>query len=148
MKIRFVSGWLATLACIALLAASGCSSKKEASAAEPTTATEQQAAEESGSPEPGTPEPGKVDGETARQLVEDGAVLLDVRTPGEYQSGHIDGAVNIPIQAFGQRKDELKELGEPLVVYCRSGNRSAHATNALEDMGVEKVYDLGGIGSW
>lgn len=128
---------LAMLFVLTLLVAVGC----EKSADSAQSADGQAAA---AAPAPGD----EVSGAQARKLVEQGATLLDVRTPGEFESGHIDGAVNLPIQQFGQRQAELAKLEQPIVVYCQSGGRSASALDALRDMGVKDVYDLGGIGSW
>lgn len=77
-------------------------------------------------------------------LAEGEAELVDVRTPQEYAHNGLDGAKNIPVQQLAQRFDEVGDKDEPVVVYCRSGSRSAHAAQMLEDQGFEKVYDLGG----
>ncbi|MFN7210397.1 MAG: rhodanese-like domain-containing protein [Aggregatilineales bacterium] len=74
-------------------------------------------------------------------------LLLDVRTVGEFQSGHLAGAVNIPVEQLAQRLAEVpRDL--PIVLYCRSGNRSAAAARLLRSAGYESVYDLGGIIRW
>lgn len=82
-------------------------------------------------------------------LVEAGAVLIDVRTPAEFDEVRIDGAVLIDIAApdFDARLDEL-DRDEPYVVYCRSGNRSAVATARMAQLGFTEVYDMGGIIDW
>ncbi len=90
----------------------------------------------------------RVNGEEARELVKSGAVLLDVRTPAEFSAGHIKGARNIPLQSLGSRVHELKQKDSPIVVYCRSGNRSASASKVLMGSGYEKVYDLGAMSRW
>ncbi|KXK49367.1 MAG: rhodanese domain-containing protein [Chloroflexi bacterium OLB13] len=74
-------------------------------------------------------------------------VLLDVRTPAEFAEGHIPGAVNIPVDALQSRLSEVPS-DVPVVVYCRSGNRSATASQILDRAGYETVYDLGGIIAW
>lgn len=74
-------------------------------------------------------------------------MLIDVRTPEEFDSGHIEGAVNIPVEDLPRRLDEVPE-NTPLVVYCRSGNRSATATGILTGAGYSPVFDLGGIKDW
>lgn len=94
------------------------------------------------------PAPGRVSGSEARDLVAKGAMLIDVRTPGEYASGHIDGAVNIPIGEFDQRRQDLETIDGPIVVYCQTGGRSASAYEKLRQMGHEQVFDMGGIGEW
>ncbi len=82
-----------------------------------------------------------------RELVANGALLLDVRTPEEFRERHIDGAVNIPVQELAQRMSELGAKDRPIVVYCRSGARSATATSMMKSAGYE-VLDIGGMGSW
>lgn len=74
-------------------------------------------------------------------------ILIDVRTPEEFASGHIAGAVNIPVQELDQRLSEVPDDKE-IVVYCRSGNRSATATQILTSSGYDGVYDMGGIIAW
>jgi rhodanese-related sulfurtransferase len=76
-----------------------------------------------------------------------GHILIDVRTPEEFDSGHIPGAINIPVEELPQRLDEVPQ-GTPIVVYCRSGNRSATAAGILTGNGYSPVYDLGGIQDW
>jgi phage shock protein E len=73
--------------------------------------------------------------------------LLDVRTPEEFASGHIAGAGNIAVETLASRLDEVPR-DKPVVVYCRSGNRSATAARILDEAGFTNVYDLGGIISW
>lgn len=91
---------------------------------------------------------GRTDAAEARRLVAEGAMLLDVRTPEEYAAGHIPGAVNIPVQVLGGRMDELPDRERTIVVYCRSGVRSANAANMLRGAGFTAVHDLGGMGAW
>ena len=91
---------------------------------------------------------GDVSGTEARRLVQAGGRLVDVRTPGEFASGHIDGAVNIPLQELEQRLGELKPLDSPIVLYCRSGNRSGRASRLLKGAGYSAVHDLGSISRW
>lgn len=88
------------------------------------------------------------DGE-ARALVQQGALLLDVRTPAEFASGHVPGAVNVPVQELEQKWASLKIPAErPVVVYCRSGARSARAKSMLEGWGMKKVVDIGPMPDW
>jgi len=85
----------------------------------------------------------------ARHLVEQGALLLDVRTPQEFAAGHLDGAVNIPVQQLEARLSELAaKKDRPIVVYCRSGARSASAAKLLAAAGHSRVFDLGAMSSW
>jgi rhodanese-related sulfurtransferase len=74
-------------------------------------------------------------------------LLLDVRTPEEFASGHIPGAVNISVDALASRLSELP-TNQPIVVYCRSGNRSVTASQILAEAGYTSIYDLGGIIAW
>lgn len=74
-------------------------------------------------------------------------LLIDVRTAEEFASGHIPGAVNIPVDALQRRLNEVPG-DEPVVVYCRSGNRSAQASQILAQAGYSDIYDLGGINAW
>ena len=73
-------------------------------------------------------------------------VVIDVRTPAEFASGHLKGAVNIDLSSpeFSARIAELDPAGD-YVVYCRSGNRSATATSYMKDAGITKVTDVGGL---
>jgi phage shock protein E len=93
-------------------------------------------------------EPGKVDGAQARRLVAEGATLVDVRTPAEYRAGHIAGALNVPVDQLLQRAAELGDRDRPVVLYCRSGRRSALAARKLRELGFEQVYDLGPKRAW
>ncbi|MCS7088689.1 MAG: rhodanese-like domain-containing protein [Thermoflexales bacterium] len=74
-------------------------------------------------------------------------VLIDVRTPEEFRMGHIPGAKNIDVQVIGQRLKDIPQ-DKPVVLYCRSGSRSAIAASILRSAGYTEVYDLGGIGDW
>jgi len=84
----------------------------------------------------------------AKKMVEGGARLVDVRTPEEYGSGHLDGAVNIPVGELEGRLGELEPKGKPVVVYCASGFRSARAARALAAAGFKDVGDLGAMDDW
>lgn len=75
-------------------------------------------------------------------LVKNGALIIDVRTPGEFSSGHIKGSVNIPLDLVGQNAPELKKKNKVLITVCRSGNRSGSAREILEKEGME-VYNGG-----
>lgn len=86
--------------------------------------------------------------QAAHKAVENGAVLLDVRTPEEFGAGHIPGAVNIPVQQLEKRIAEVGSSDKQVVVYCRSGNRSAKAKRMLEQAGFKDVIDLGAMTDW
>lgn len=75
----------------------------------------------------------------------DDAVIVDVRTPAEYATGHLEGALNIDLNApdFRAKIAEL-EKDETYVLYCRSGNRSGQAKAIMEEMGFSDVTNAGG----
>ena len=88
--------------------------------------------------------------EAARVIRENAPFILDVRTTGEYQSGHIANSILIPLQDLESRVRELpQDQGRAFVVYCRSGNRSSTAGDMLTKRGFSNVYNvLGGVYSW
>jgi len=74
------------------------------------------------------------------------ALFVDVRTEAEYQGGHKDGALNIPLHELPYRLSEIKGLGkEPVVFYCRSGNRSGQAVSYLQQQGFGNIYNGGSL---
>ena len=73
--------------------------------------------------------------------------LLDVRRPDEFAGGHIEGAANISVETLANNLSRIPK-DVPIVLYCRSGNRSAQAANILADAGYTEIYDLGGIIDW
>lgn len=77
-----------------------------------------------------------------------GAVLLDVRTPQEYQEGHIPESKNVPLQQLDNIVSVAKNKDIPLFVYCYSGSRSRQATGMLQRMGYSKVNNIGGIAAY
>lgn len=93
----------------------------------------------------------KITAEEARSRIDSGddVIILDVRTEEEYLTGHIPGAILIPNETIGDKKPELlPELDAEILIYCRSGNRSAQAAKKLISLGYTKVYDFGGIIDW
>lgn len=81
----------------------------------------------------------------------DNLQLLDVRTPKEYNEGHIEGAelINFFDEDFVQQAEANFDKDKPLMLYCRSGNRSAKATAKLKAAGFKEIYDLrGGYKAW
>lgn len=74
-------------------------------------------------------------------------LIIDVRNPDEYAEGHLEGAVLIPVFELEGRLDELPE-DKPIIVYCRTGGRSANAATILVENGFDQVYDMGGIMDW
>ncbi len=81
---------------------------------------------------------------------EAGGVILDVREDKEYQSGHIQDSVHIPLSSLSSRVDELAKFKEKnLILGCRSGSRSGRACSILKKNGFEKVHNLrGGVQAW
>jgi phage shock protein E len=87
-----------------------------------------------------------ISSDEAHALVKQGAVLLDVRTPGEFAGGHVEGAINIPVQELEEKLASVPaKKDQPVVVYCHSGRRSASAKQILDKAGYLKVSDLGGM---
>lgn len=89
--------------------------------------------------------------ETAREMMEmdDGHVVVDVRRQDEYDAGHIPGAILIPNESIDtQPPEELPDLNQIILIYCRSGNRSKQAAQKLFDMGYTRIYEFGGINTW
>lgn len=82
--------------------------------------------------------------EVAWQMIENGALLVDVRTPAEYQSQHLDGAVNLPLSSVPTAFKDI-DKDQLVVVYCRSGNRSGQALNYLVQKGYTRVFNGGGL---
>jgi len=70
---------------------------------------------------------------------------VDVRTPGEYDELHYPDAINIPVEELSTRLAELEPKDQPIVVYCRSGNRSAEAKSILDQNGFTNVTDGGAL---
>ena len=76
-------------------------------------------------------------------------IILDVRTPEEYESGHIKDAINIPNETIGSNEiAELPDKGQLIMIYCRSGNRSKQASEKLVRLGYTNIVEFGGINTW
>lgn len=87
--------------------------------------------------------------EGKKMMDEEEVKVVDVRTKEEYESGHIPGAILIPNETISENlPQELPDLKETIVVYCRSGRRSDEAAKKLADLGYENIYDMGGINDW
>lgn len=88
--------------------------------------------------------------EAVQLINRESAVVVDVCEPAEYASGHIPSALNAPLSALDKHLKPLeKHKNKPVVVTCRSGNRSLRAAVVLRKHGFEKVYSLaGGLGAW
>ncbi|MGX8795355.1 rhodanese-like domain-containing protein [Fusibacter sp. JL298sf-3] len=117
-----------TLLLMVLLLFLGCSSTKETDTAYKTLSAEE-----------------------AKNLMEEteSYLLLDVRTPEEYDAGHIEGALLKPLDTLESVAEEaFPDKDQMILIYCRSGNRSATAAKLLQEMGYTDVYDFGGIIDW
>ena len=93
----------------------------------------------------------KITPEDAKARIDSGdeIIILDVRTEEEYNSGHIPNAILIPNETITDKTpDLLSNLDAEILVYCRSGNRSAQAAKKLIAIGYTNVYDFGGIIDW
>ena len=79
-----------------------------------------------------------------KALVEQGAIIVDVRSAGEFKGGHIKNALNIPVDNISSKAKELKAKGKPVITCCASGMRSARAAAILKQNGMEAYNG----GSW
>ena len=88
--------------------------------------------------------------EAKRMMDEQDVVILDVREPDEYNSGHILNAVLLPVGTITEETaaDVIPAKDSVVLVYCRSGNRSKTASDALVKLGYTNVYEFGGIITW
>lgn len=86
----------------------------------------------------------KVDAINLEELEGRKAVYLDVRTSGEYATGHIEKSHNIPLQELGQYIEDIRDFNAPVIAYCRSGKRSEVACTMLKAQGIE-CYNGGGF---
>ena len=77
------------------------------------------------------------------ELVQQGALILDVRTKGEYASGHINGSVNIPVEQLANNLNKLKDKKRVIITCCASGMRSASAKGILTSNGFSTVHNGG-----
>ncbi len=71
--------------------------------------------------------------------------IVDVREPFETVFGKAAGAKNIPLRTIEKRIEEFRQMSKPIIVYCRSGNRSGQAMNYLKAQGIEEVYNGGSL---
>ena len=89
--------------------------------------------------------------EAAKEMMDtQEVVILDVREQHEYDSGHIPGAVLLPVGTITEDTAAavIDDLDTVVLVYCRSGNRSKTASQALADLGYTNIYEFGGINDW
>ena len=137
---------LMLLAVSALFMVAGCEESKKEAAAEQKPAVQQpaqQVAAQAAPVEVKKAEIVTVDWAKALEMNKAGAVLIDVRTPGEVAEGMAPGAINIPLQEIQHRLNEFPK-DKDLLIYCRSGKRSMVASNFLVDNGYERVFNVGG----
>lgn len=71
-----------------------------------------------------------------KQLVNEGALVVDVRTPGEFAGGHVPGSINIPLDVLDGRVADLKKKNKTIITCCRSGSRSGMALGILQNAGI------------
>ena len=93
----------------------------------------------------------QISAQEAAKIMEQEAdcVIVDVRTRAEYDEGHIPGAICVPNESIGTKQPEaLPDLEQTILAYCRSGRRSAEASEKLTAMGYTNVKDFGGILNW
>ena len=78
-------------------------------------------------------------GPDLKALLEDGAIIVDVRSPQEYQGGHVAGSINIPVGEIQTQVVRLQKANKPIITCCASGMRSASAATILKNAGLEAV---------
>ena len=83
--------------------------------------------------------------EMIKELLSNGATVIDVRSPGEFNSGHYKGSKNIPLDQIGNKINDIKKISGPIVLCCASGMRSGSATSILKSKGFTDVHNGG---SW
>jgi phage shock protein E len=81
------------------------------------------------------------------ELVKKGAIILDVRSKGEFNGSHIKGSINISVDTLSNNLDKLKDKNKPIITCCASGMRSASAKSILKANGYTQVYNGGGWSS-
>lgn len=94
---------------------------------------------------------GTIDYVYAKELmINENAILVDVRSEDEYNEGHIDGALLLPVDNINEdsASEVIESKDSTVIVYCRSGNRSSQVLQILNDLGYENVYDLGAMSNW
>lgn len=80
-----------------------------------------------------------------KEALKNGAIIIDVRTPHEFDNGKIRGSINIPVDRISSSIERVKSMKKPVVVVCNSGARSGQAKDILRSAGVQEVYNGG---SW
>ncbi len=72
-----------------------------------------------------------------KELKEQGAIVIDVRTRAEFESGHVNGAVNVPLNTINNQLSKIKKKNKPVIAVCRSGSRSSMAVGILKRANIE-----------
>lgn len=93
----------------------------------------------------------KISSQKAKEIIdsEEDVVILDVRTEEEFNSGHIKDAVLVPVDDIqGKIQEVIENKNSKIMIYCRSGNRSATAAQKMKELGYTNIYDFGGINTW
>ena len=72
-----------------------------------------------------------------KEMLANGAAIIDVRTPGEFQGGHVPNSINIPLNEIEEKVSEIQAMGKPIVLCCASGGRSGQATGFLQSEGID-----------
>ena len=104
----------------------------------------------------GAPSYQQISQDEAMQMLQEqsGYLIVDVRRPDEFAEGHIAGAINVPVEAINTAEEaselaeDLPDLDQVLLIYCRTGRRSKEASARLAEFGYTKVYEFGGITTW
>ena len=78
-----------------------------------------------------------------KELMNNGAIIADVRSAGEYKAGHIPGSKNFPLDTISRKIAELKKLNKPVITVCRSGARSGQAKTILQQNGFDNIINGG-----
>lgn len=82
------------------------------------------------------------------QVINNSAILVDVRSSEEYDEKHISGSLSVPYDSIEKIEEEVPSKDKILIVYCSSGNRSKKAKEELKSMGYKTVYDMGSMVNW
>lgn len=92
----------------------------------------------------------KVTPETAKKMMAEGVVVIDVREPQEFAEGHVQGAVNVPLSTFhpGMRLEAAPDFNQKVLVQCRSGVRVERAAKILIESGYKHIYNMYGTMQW
>jgi rhodanese-related sulfurtransferase len=80
-----------------------------------------------------------------KEALKNGAVIIDVRTPHEYDNGRIPRSINIPVDRISASVERIRSMAKPVIIVCESGMRSNTAKNILKSAGIQDVYNGG---SW